>query len=62
MDTDIKLIDGVQDISRKTTLQVLVINNSNHHVNFPKGMKIGHLEPPINESTQIPINYSTDVT
>ena len=38
------------------SLQVLVINNSNQHVNFPKGMKIGHLQPPIDELTQIPIN------
>ena len=58
-DTEVKLIDGVHDISRNTTLQVLVINNSNHHVNFPKGMKIGHLEPPIGDLTQIPINSAT---
>ena len=58
-DTDVKLIDGVLDISRNTTLQVLVINNSNHHVNFLKGMKIGHLEPPIDDLTQIPINSAT---
>ena len=51
-----KLIDGVQDILRSATLLVLVINNSNQHVNFPKGMKIGHLEPPIDELTQTPIN------
>ena len=54
-----KLIDRVHDITRNATLQVLVINNSNQHVNFPKGMKIGHLEPPINELTQIPINNAT---
>ena len=54
-----KLIDGVHDISHNVTLQVLVINNSNQHVNFPKGMKIGHLEPPIDELTQIPINCAT---
>ena len=42
-------VDGVHNISRNTTLQILVINNSNHHVNFLKGMKIGHLEPPIDE-------------
>ena len=58
-DTDIKLVDGVHNISRNTTLQVLVINNSNHHVNFPKGMKIGHLEVPIDDLTQIPINSAT---
>ena len=58
-DTDVKLVDGVHNISRNTTLQVLVINNSNHHVNFPKGMKIGHLEPPIDDLTQIPINSAT---
>ena len=58
-DTDVKLIDGVHDMSRNTTLQVLVINNSNHHVNFPKGMKIGHLEPPIDDLTQILINSAT---
>ena len=54
-----KLIDGVHDISCNVTLQVLVINNSNQHVNFPKGMKIGHLEPPIDDLTQIPINSAT---
>ena len=59
MDPEVKLIDGVHDISRNVTLQVLVINNSNQHVNFPKGMKIGHLEPPINKLTQIPINSTT---
>ena len=54
-----KLIKGVHDISYNVTLQVLVINNSNQHMNFPKGMKIGHLEPPIDELTQIPINSAT---
>ena len=58
-DTDVRLIDRVHDISRNATLQVLVINNSNHHVNFPKGMKIGHLEPPIDDLAQIPINSTT---
>ena len=58
-DTEVKLIDGVHDILCNTTLQVLVINNSNHHVNFPKGMKIGHLEPLIADLTQIPINSAT---
>ena len=58
-DTDVKLVDGIHDISRDTTLQVLVINNSNHHVNFLKGMKIGHLEPLIDDLTQIPINSAT---
>ena len=47
------------DISCSATLQVLVINNSNQHMNFPKGMKIGHLEPLINELTQTPINSTT---
>ena len=58
-DPEVKLIDGVHDILRNVTLQVLVINNSNQHVNFPKGMKIGHSEPPIDDSTQIPINSAT---
>ena len=58
-DTDVKLVDGVHDISRNTTLQVLVINNLNHHVNFPKGMKIGHLEPPTDDLTQMSINSAT---
>ena len=58
-DTEVRLIDGVHDISRNATLQVLVINNSNQHVNFLKGMKIGHLEPPIDDLTQIPINSAT---
>ena len=59
MDPEVKLIDGVHDILHNATLQALVINNSNQHVNFPKGMKIGHLEPPIDELTQIPINSGT---
>ena len=58
-DPEVKLIDGVHDILHNVTLQVLVINNSNQHVNFPKGMKIGHLEPPIDELTQTPINSAT---
>ena len=58
-DTEVRLIDGVHDISRNATLQVLVINNSSQHVNFPKGMKIGHLEPPIDDLAQIPINSAT---
>ena len=63
-DTEVKLIDGVHDISCNTTLQVLVINNSNHHVNFPKGMKIGHLEPPIDDlaHTHQQCNHTADVT
>ena len=59
IDTEVRLIDGVHDISHNATLQVLVINNSNHHVNFLKGMKIGHLEPPIDDLAQIPINSAT---
>ena len=58
-DTEVRLIDGVHDISHNATLQVLVINNSNHHVNFPKGMKIAHLESPIDDLAQIPINSTT---
>ena len=58
------MIDGVHDISCNATLQVLVINNSNHHVNFPKGMKIGHLEPAIDDlaDTHQQHNHTTDVT
>ena len=58
-DTEVRLIDGVHDITHNATLQVLVINNSNQHVNFPKGMKIGHLELPIDDLAQIPINSAT---
>ena len=36
MDPEVKLIDRVHDISCNVTLQVLVINNSNQHMNFPK--------------------------
>ena len=58
-DTEVRLIDIVHDILPNATLQVLVINNSNQHLNFPKGMKIGHLEPPIDDLAQIPINSVT---
>ena len=59
MDTEVRLIDEVHNISCNATLQVLIINNSNQHVHFPKGMKIGHLEPPIDNLAQIPINRAT---
>ena len=59
VDTEVRLIDGVHDILHNATLQILVINNSNQNMNFPKGMKIGHLEPPIDDLTQIPINSAT---
>ena len=58
-DTEVRLIDRVYDISHNATLQVLVIKKFNQHVNFPKGMKIGHLEPPIDDLAQIPINSAT---
>ena len=58
-DMEVRLIDGVHNISCNATLQILVLNNSNHHVNFLKGMKIGHLEPLINDLTQIPNNSTT---
>ena len=51
-DTEVRLIDGVDEILCNATLQVLVINNSNQHVIFLKGMKIGHLEPPIDDLAQ----------
>ena len=59
MDMEVRLIDGVHDILCYATLQVLVINNSNQHVNFLNGMKIGHLEPPIDDLAQISINSAT---
>ena len=58
-DTEGRLIDRVHDISHDATLQVLVINNSNQHVNFLKEMKIGHLEPPTDDLAQIPIKSAT---
>ena len=58
-DMEVRLIDGVHNILRNATLQVLIINNFNQHVNFLKGMKIGHLQPPIDDLTQIPINSAT---
>ena len=63
-DTEVRLIDGVHDISCNATLQVLVINNLNHHVNFLKGMKIGHLEPLIDDlaDTHQQRNHTADVT
>ena len=54
-DPEVKLIIKLINAA----LQVLVINNSNQHVNFLKGMKIGHLEPPIDKLMQIPINSAT---
>ena len=57
MDPEVKLIDRVHDILCSVTLQV--INNSNQHVSFLKGMNIGNLEPPIDDLTQTSINSMT---
>ena len=44
-DPNINIIDGIQKIKDRSTVNVLVSNSTNKHLTFHKGEYIGHLEP-----------------
>ena len=44
------IINGIHSIKGKTSVNVLVSNNTNKHIKFNKGECIGHLEPTIEDS------------
>ena len=50
-DPNIYIISGIHKIKGKTSVNVLVSNNTNKHLTFHKGEYIGHLEPAVLDST-----------
>ena len=44
-DPNINVINGIHNIKGKTSVNILVSNYTNKHINFNKGEYIGHLEP-----------------
>ena len=50
-DPTINIINGLHDIKRKTSVNVLVSNYTNRHATFNNGEYIGHLKPAIEDST-----------
>ena len=44
-DPNINIIDGIQRIKDRSTVNVLISNYTNKHVTFHKGKYVGHLEP-----------------
>ena len=48
-DPNVNIINGIHNIKGKTSVNVLVSNDTNKHVTFNKGEYIGHLEPTIED-------------
>ena len=46
-DLNINIINGIQKIKGKTSVNILVSNYTNKHITFNKGEYIGYLEPAI---------------
>ena len=46
-DPNINIVNGIQNIKSKTSVNVLVSNYSNKHVTFNKEEYVGHSEPTI---------------
>ena len=59
LDPNLHVLDGIYNIKEKSTLQILVANNTNKHVTFDKGLCIGHIEPSIDHMPQTAINSLT---
>ena len=52
-DPSINIINGIHKIKRKTSVNILVSNYTNKHINFNKGEYIGHLEPALMDDMTI---------
>ena len=48
-DPNINIINGIHNIKGKTSVNVLVSNDTNKHIKFNKGEYMGHLEPTIED-------------
>ena len=51
-DPNINIINDIHNIKGKTSVNILVSNNTNKHITFSKGEYVGHLEPTIKEIPQ----------
>ena len=58
-DPNIHVLDGIYNITDKSTLHILVANQTNNHVTFNKGQCIGHIDPFIDHMPQTAINSLT---
>ena len=50
-DPNVNIIDGIHKIKDRSTIHMIVSNNTNKHLTFHKGEYIGHLEPLELDST-----------
>ena len=49
-DPNINIINGIHSIKEKTSVNILVPNYTNNHIEFNNGEYIGHLEPTTEDS------------
>ena len=61
-DPKINIINGIHNIKRKTSVNILMSNYTNKHIIFNKGEYVGHLEPPRDEIPQSPANPDSPTT
>ena len=52
-DPNINIINSIQKIKVKTSVNILVSNYTNKHITFNKGEHVGHLEPTLMDNTTI---------
>ena len=52
-DPNINIINGIHKIKGKTSVNILVSNYTNKHINFNKEQYVGHLEPTLTDDTTI---------
>ena len=48
-DPNINIINGIHNIKGKTSINILVLNDTNKHITFNKGEYVGYLEPTIED-------------
>ena len=59
-DPNINIIDGIHKIKGKTSVNILVSNNTNKHLTFHKREYIGQLEPAVLDSTDQQETHQTN--
>ena len=61
-DPNVNIMNDIYNIKRKKSVNILVSNYTNKHITFNKGENIVHLEPPIDEIPQSPVNPDSPTT
>ena len=59
-DPNINIIDGIQKIKGRTSVNILVSNYTNKHLTFHKGEYIRHLKPVVLDSTDQKDSHQTN--